>query len=290
MDRRSFLQVIGAAATGVAGSLATPGVSHARTDKEEKEFYGILVDTTRCIGCRSCELACAEVNGLPLPDITDTSVLETERETSETQWTVINSYETDKGRVYVPKRCMHCNQAACVSACLVKAMEKQKSGHVTWDTNCMGCRLCMVSCPFDIPKFEYDKALPKIQKCTMCWDRFKEGKVPGCVEACPTEALIFGTRRELLEEARRRIYQNPGKYHSHIYGEREAGGTSHLYLSSVPFEQLGFRSDIGNTPYPEYSKGFLYAVPFVFVLWPVIMLGMNRAIEGKEKENSEGHV
>ncbi|MBN2567966.1 MAG: 4Fe-4S dicluster domain-containing protein [Deltaproteobacteria bacterium] len=288
MDRRSFLQVIGSAATGIAGSMAAPMVSHAQSKTEDKEFYGILVDTTRCIGCRSCEVACAEVNDLPVPDMSAVLDFTVERETTETQWTVINRYETEKGQVYVPKRCMHCNQAACVAACLVKAMEKRKSGHVTWDTNCMGCRLCMVSCPFDIPKFEYNSALPKIQKCTLCWDRFKDGKLPGCVEACPTEALIFGTRRQLLEEAKRRIYQNPGKYNSHIYGEHEAGGTSHLYLSSVPFDQIGFRSDIGNTPYPEFSKGFLYAVPFVFVLWPVIMLGMNRAIKGNEKTINEG--
>ncbi len=290
MDRRSFLQMIGATAAGVAGSLTAPGVSHARSKAESGEFYGILVDTTRCIGCRNCEVACAEVNGLPLPDISDKSLFASERQTTETQWTVVNRYETEKGKIYVPKRCMHCNQAACVAACLVKAMKKRKAGHVTWDTNCLGCRLCMVSCPFDIPKFEYNSALPEIQKCTLCWERFQEDKIPGCVEACPTEALIFGTRRQLLEEARRRIYQNPGVYNSHIYGEQEAGGTSHLYLSSVPFDQLGFRTDIGNTAYSEYSKGFLYAVPFVFVLWPVIMLGMSRAIKGEEKEISEGQA
>lgn len=281
---------MGSAVTGVAGSMATPMISYAQSAPDTKEFYGILVDTTRCIGCRSCEVACAEVNGLPIPDISGRPTVAVERQTTETQWNVVNAYDTERGTIYVPKRCMHCNQAACVAACLVKAMEKKKSGHVTWNTNCMGCRICMVSCPFDIPKFEYDKALPKIRKCTLCWERYEEGKIPGCVEACPTEALIFGTRRELLEEARRRIYQNPGKYNSHIYGEYEAGGTSHLYLASVPFKQLGFRDDIGNTPYPVYSKGFLYAVPFVFVLWPVIMLGMNRAVKGQEKQTDEGQA
>jgi Fe-S-cluster-containing dehydrogenase component len=217
----------------------------------------------------------------------DDSALERKRELTETQWTVVNRYDTGKGRVFVPRRCMHCNQAACAAACLVKAMKKRTTGHVTWDGNCLGCRLCMVSCPFDIPKFEYSSPTPKIQKCTLCWERFQQGKLPGCVEACPTDALLFGPRRQLIEEAKRRIYQNPGRYYPHIYGEREAGGTSHLYLSPVPFEQIGFRTDIGTTPYPEYSMGFLYAVPFVLVLWPIIMLGMSRATDRKKNNDQE---
>ncbi len=145
----------------------------------------------------------------------------------------------------------------------------------------------MISCPFDIPKFEYDKAIPRIQKCNLCFERYNKGLVPGCVEVCPTEALMFGTRRNILEEGKRRIAQNPDKYIHHIYGEYEVGGTSHLYLSSVPFEQIGFRKDLGTVAYPEYSTGFLYAVPFIFVLWPIVMLGMNRAT--KKSKEDEGH-
>ena len=279
MDRRTFLKMIGAGMAGAAGSrLITPDMARAEgLGFNSGEFYGILVDTTRCIGCRRCELGCAEVNGLPIPNISDASVFSQERPTSVIQWNVVNRFATAKGEVFVPRRCMHCNQAACVAACLVKAMKKRKTGQVTWDENCLGCRLCMVSCPFDIPKFEYNQPIPKIQKCTLCWERFQKGELPGCVAACPTEALLFCTRRQILEEANRRIYQNPEKYHHHIYGEHEAGGTSHLYLSPVPFEQIGFRTDIGTTPYPEYSMGFLYAVPFILVLWPIIMLGMSRA-------------
>ena len=143
----------------------------------------------------------------------------------------------------------------------------------------------MVSCPFDVPKFEYEKAIPKIQKCTLCWERFQDGKQPKCVEVCPTDALMFGTRRQLREEARRRIYQHPDKYYHQVYGEVEAGGTSHLYLSSVPFDQIGFRNDLGTKPYPEYSKGFLYAVPFVLVLWPILMLGMSRVTKRQEDKD-----
>ena len=291
MDRRTFLKIMGSGVAGAAtGNLLTPGRTPASEVPLGKEFYGILVDTTRCIGCRRCELGCAEVNGMPIPDIAESkteNILKTLRKTSDTQYTVINRYETEKGPVYVPRRCMHCSQPGCVAACLVKAMKKRPTGQVTWDLNCIGCRLCMVSCPFDIPKFEYKKAIPRIQKCNLCWDRFNKGALPGCVEVCPTQALMFGTRKQILEEGKRRIATNPDKYVDHIYGEYEVGGTSHLYLSAVPFEQIGFRKDLGTVPYPEYSTGFLYAVPFIFVLWPIVMLGMNRATKKHEEEKHE---
>jgi|WetSurSiteA1Bulk_404760.scaffolds.fasta_scaffold23506_2 formate dehydrogenase iron-sulfur subunit len=291
MDRRTFLKIFGSGVAGAtAGNLLSPERSLAKGDLSGQEFNGILVDTTRCIGCRRCEKACAEVNGLPVPDISESKnedVLKALRKTSDTQYTITNKYETEKGTIYVPKRCMHCNQPGCVAACLVKAMRKRPTGHVTWDSNCIGCRLCMISCPFDIPKFEYNKAMPRIQKCNLCFDRSKKGVLPGCVEACPTGALMSGSRRQILEEGKRRVADNPDKYIDHIYGEYEVGGTSHLYLSAVPFEQIGFRKDLGTVAYPEYSTGFLFAVPFVFVLWPLAMLGINQATKKSKKD--EGH-
>jgi formate dehydrogenase iron-sulfur subunit len=293
MDRRNFLKIIGSGVAGAAtGNLVRPGRASASEVRSGKEFYGILVDTTRCIGCRRCEKACAEVNGLPIPDISESkteNLLKKIRKTTDTQYTIINSYKTEKGTIFVPKRCMHCNQPGCAAACLVKAMKKRPTGQVTWDSNCIGCRLCMISCPFDIPKFEYSKAMPRIQKCNLCYDRYNKGALPGCVEVCPTQALMFGSRRQILEEGKRRIAANPDKYVEHIYGEYEVGGTSHLYLSSVPFEQIGFRKDLGTRPYPEYSTGFLYAVPFIFVLWPIAMLGINRATKGNGKGKEEHH-
>jgi Fe-S-cluster-containing dehydrogenase component len=296
IDRRTFLKGLGtgiaaAAPAGIAaGSLLLPVKPATGAVAANKEFMGVLVDTTRCVGCRSCEMACADAHSLPTPD-SDTSVLDKNRPTSATQWTVVNRYKTDKGEVFAKKQCMHCNQPGCVAACLVKAMEKRKEGAVTWDSNCMGCRFCMVSCPFDIPKFEYDSAAPKIQKCSLCWERLQKGEKPVCVEACPAEALTFGTRRELIEEANRRIYRDTGKYITHIYGEHEVGGTGYLYLSSVPFEQIGFRSDLGTIAYPEYSKGFLYSVPIVLLLWPALLVGVNtitkREGEVRRKEGGE---
>lgn len=279
MDRRRFLKILGTGMASAAGkSLIAPGSTLAeKAQAEGVEFFGVLVDTTRCIGCRRCEKGCAEVNSKPVPDISDKTAFEKRRDMSVTQWTVVNRFETEKGTVFVKRQCMHCNQPACASACLVKAMKKTKTGPVTWDTNCLGCRYCMVSCPFDVPKFEHHAAIPTLEKCSFCTQRLKEGEVPGCVAACPAEALIFGSRRDVVAEAERRIAQHPDKYYPHIYGEHEAGGSSWMYLSAVPFEQIGFRSDIGTKPYPEYTTGFLYAVPFILLLWPTAMLGMSRA-------------
>ncbi len=289
IDRRSFLKVLGGGVAGAAlGNILAPRRLKAEEIAPPKEFVGVLVDTTRCVGCRSCEAACAEAHHLTVPDISDPSAFEKERKTTESQWTVVNRYKTEKGEVFVKKQCMHCNQPGCVAACLVKAMEKRKEGPVTWDTNCMGCRYCMPSCPFEIPKFEFKSANPKIQKCNLCWDRLKEGEKPVCVENCPEEALLFGPRRKLIEEANSRIYKNPGNYIIHIYGEHEVGGTGYLYLSKVPFEQIGLRADLGTTPYPEYTKGFLYSVPLVLLLWPAFLIGVNTVTKREEETRRKG--
>ena len=184
---------------------------------------------------------------------------------------------------------MHCVQPACASACLTKAMKKTDEGPVVWRGNkCMGCRFCMVSCPFDMPKFEYASANPKIQKCRMCWERLKEGQLPACVENCPAEALSFGKRSEMISEARKRIVEDSDTYFEHIYGEHEVGGTGFLYLSPVPFEQVGFRTDLGNVAYPLLTQDFLYGVPIVLTLWPAFLLALSNATKPKsESEETE---
>jgi len=284
MNRRSFVKTLGAVSLA-----ALPAEKiHAQDSNEEKEFMGILVDTTMCVGCRSCEEACAEVNGFPEPDLDD-SVLEKERKTSITQYSIINRYEVDDEEIFVKKQCMHCSQPACATACLTKAMLKREEGPVIWrEDKCMGCRFCMVSCPFDIPKFEYDEWNPKIQKCNMCWERLKEGEQPACVEECPAEAIIFGKRKDLIEEAKQRIYTNPDEYVHHIYGEHEVGGTGYIYLSAVPFDKIGFRTDLGTTPYPEYTQDFLYGVPIVLALWPPLLLALSNATKRDDEPNKDG--
>jgi len=287
MDRRGFLKTLGiASGTALCGPLA-----HASQEPSGQEEFSatVLMDVGLCIGCRKCETACAEANGLPVPDSEYKSVFQQHRTTSTTQWTVVNRYSTEKGDVFVKIQCLHCNQPACASACLVKGLEKTKEGPVLWhEDRCMGCRYCMISCPFDIPKFEYDKPIPKIQKCIMCWDRLQQGQIPACVEVCPVEALKFGTRRELLESARTKIYQNPDSYVPHVYGDHEVGGTGWLYTSPVPFEQLGFKMNLGSTPYPEFTKEFMYGDPVLQLLWPMLLLGMNKITERKAEVQQRG--
>jgi Fe-S-cluster-containing dehydrogenase component len=220
---------------------------------------------------------------MAVPDIQSDNALALERKTSDTQWTVVNRYATDKGEVFVKKQCMHCSQPACAAACLTNAMHKTTEGPVVWHPDkCMGCRYCMVSCPFEIPKFEYDAWNPRIQKCNMCYGRLQEGKTPACVAACPSDALMFGQKRELMEIARVRIYNHPHEYVHHIYGEHEVGGTGWLYLAAVPFDQLGFRTDLGNTPYPEYTREFLYSVPVVFFGLPTFLVGLRLLAQRSE--------
>ena len=153
---------------------------------------------------------------------------------------------------------------------------------------CVGCRYCMIACPFEIPTYEYDSALsPRVMKCTLCHPRILEGKLPGCVESCPTEALVFGKRDDLLKIARARITRRPDKYVDHIYGEREMGGTAWLYLSSVPFENIGMRMDLGVTSAPELTAGALGAVPMVVGLWPILLTGIYAMSKRKEKIAAE---
>jgi len=286
INRRDFIKTIGIA--GVTLTVGNELLAAPKKEEKEIEFSGILIDTTLCIGCRTCEHVCAETNGLP-----DTSDEETgsNRQPTEKQLCVINTFNVDGNEIFVKKQCMHCNQPACATGCLTKAMKKTDEGPVIWTANkCMGCRFCMINCPFDIPKFEYHSPNPKIQKCKMCFERLKEGKKPACVENCPAEAAIFGKRRDLIEIAKARIYAEPDKYYHHIYGENEVGGTGVLYLASVPFEKLGFKTNLGATPYPEYSKEFLYAVPVIFTVLPALLLGMHSASKSEnnkiEKEES----
>jgi formate dehydrogenase iron-sulfur subunit len=282
LNRRNFFRVLGVTGVAVAAgqrlSAAPPGNSNT-------EFSGVLYDSTLCAGCQTCEVSCSEANGLPAP----TAVMEAGviRNTDEAHRTVVNTFKTSKGEAFCKKQCMHCNEPACTAACLTQAMYKTKEGAVIWrGKKCMGCRYCMVSCPFDIPKFEFHSANPKIEKCTMCYDRIIDGKKPACVENCPAGALISGTRRELIREARRRIAEKPDQYVDYIYGEHEAGGTGFLYLSGVPFDEIGLKTSIQTKSYPELSKGFLYSVPTIFVLWPAILLGLKEATN-TDKSSSE---
>jgi Fe-S-cluster-containing dehydrogenase component len=291
ISRRDFLKVAGTTGALLAGGGKPAQAAPALTGNGE--FNGMLIDTTKCIGCRACEAACNEANKLPKPEVSfeSESVFERNRETTPDAFTVVNRYPNEKEPdkpIFVRRQCMHCNQPACASACLTKAMEKTRDAAVIYNKDrCMGCRYCMIACPFDVPKFQYNSPTPYVRKCIFCYERQKLGEQPACSEACPTGATLFGKKRDLLEIAKSRIYTEPDKYVHHIYGEHEVGGTGWLFLYGAPAEKLGLKTNLETTPYPELTSGFLYGVPLVFVLWPSLLIGLNHIIKG-EKETSHG--
>ncbi len=286
VSRRKFLGWIGAA--GLSSALGNS--AWAATNKHFKGYpdsRGVLYDSGLCIGCRRCEAECNKVNDLPQPDrpFTDLSVLDKKRRTTPKAYTVVNQYYTSKDTRYRKIQCNHCLEPACASVCFVRAYTKAKNGAVIYDSSvCVGCRYCMIACPFEIPTFEYDSALsPRIRKCHMCYPRIIKGQLPGCVEACPVEALSFGKRKDLIKIARERIKRYPDRYVDHIYGEHEVGGTSWLYISGVPFNKLGMREDLGVTSAPELTAAALGTVPMVIGLWPVLLTGLYAMSKRKEK-------
>ena len=289
-DRRQLFKL--AAAAGAGAALPVGRTAKAALSRPSPDARAVLVDTTNCVGCRSCELACAEANKLPDPPAdVDFAAF---RPTGPDQFTVINQGTVKSAGGddrFAKSQCMHCVEPACVAGCVVRALEKKKDGPVIYHADrCLGCRYCMVACPFGVPKYEYAKAVPIVRKCTFCAERLAEGKPPACADACPNGALTFGKRSELIEEAKKRIYGTPGKYVPKIYGEDEAGGTSWLYISDVPFESLRMPQGLVATSYPEMADRALSAVPFVITLWPPLLMGLfafNKRKEDVAKE--EGH-
>ena len=288
ISRRRFLKSM----TAAGAAVAVPSAAGAYGQfAGHPDAYGVLHDITLCIGCRLCEKACVEVNDeLPAPTkpFDDESVFEQRRRTDEKTYTVVNRYEVgsdDKSPVFRKFQCNHCMEPACASSCFVDAYTKTSEGAVVYNASvCVGCRYCMVACPFDVPTYEYDEALePRVMKCTFCHPRLLEGKLPGCVEACPQESLLFGRRKDLIAVARDRIRKHPDRYVDHIYGEHEMGGTNWLYISGAPFEEVGFRTDLGTTPAPKLTSGALSAVPVILGVWPAILGGIYVMTRTKEK-------
>ncbi|MEN8211896.1 MAG: sulfate respiration complex iron-sulfur protein HmcB [Thermodesulfobacteriota bacterium] len=287
MTRRKFLGWMGAAGVGTTIGKAKAQAASGKEFSGYPDSFGVLHDETRCVGCRECEEACNKVNELPEPEkpFKDESVLNEKRRPEDDSYTVVNKYETSQGARFRKIQCNHCLEPACASVCFVTAFSKQPSGAVVYDpTVCVGCRYCMMACPFEVPAYQYDDALtPEVVKCTMCAPRLEKGLLPGCVEVCPKEALTFGKRDDLIKIAKERIRKNPDRYVDHIYGEKEMGGTSWLYLSDVPFEEIGMREDLGNTAAPNLTSGALHVVPMVVALWPVFLTGMYGMTKRREK-------
>ncbi len=267
----------------------------AESSANAEDGYGMLVDTTECIGCRKCEWACAQENKLsdkPVEAFEDPSAFEEPRRMTADAYTVVNRYDIPDQpaqHTFVKAQCMHCLRPACVSACLVGALRRQPSGQVTYDAwKCMGCRYCMVACPFQVPAYQYDNALtPVVSKCNFCFNRVQnEGKMPACADMCPPMCLTFAKRSELLRLAHQKIEANPDRYLDHVYGEHELGGTAWMYLTSRPVTELGLL-EFDAKAIPDRTEPMQHAI-FKMGVPPMLLFGLltvaMKTFEHKEEE------
>ena len=239
--------------------------------------YGFLIDASRCIDCRACLVACSVENTVSMNNtriwIKDTGVI---------------GQFPDLQRFTAPYHCMHCIDPSCVSACTVGALQRNKDGIITYDDDrCIGCRYCMYACPFEIPNFEWEKRLSLIEKCDLCVTRLEEGQQqPACAATCPTQAIQFGRREEMLSLAHERIRNEPDRFINHVYGEFENGGTSTFYISPVPFEQLGLpTTDLTQSP-AHFNRLVTHGTPAVAASVAIGMTGIYLAIQRQGKDNA----
>ena len=295
-SRRQFFKIMGA--TGAALLAGRGRASASEAHLVNNDTIGMLYDATKCVGCKACMSACKRVNSdfgslaYEQAKFDKDGLWDAPQDLSGSTRTLIKLFkESEKSWSYVKYSCMHCQKPSCVSVCPVSAMTRNKiTGTVDYNKDtCIGCRYCQIACAFNIPKFQWDKAIPQIVKCDMCKDTnlVKKG-ITGCAEACPTGAIMFGKRKDLLVEAQKRLLENPGIYVNHIYGEKEVGGTNHLYLSAMPFNKLGlpilteavpaeFSEKIQHTIY----KGFIAPVALYGTLCFVALKNM----KGNESED-----
>jgi formate dehydrogenase iron-sulfur subunit len=290
LTRRQFLELVGASSLGVSVLAAPPAEGGTRL--APATGAATLIDIARCIGCRSCEAACKAYHGFPAGEASGLS---------PTVWTYVRTRALSRPRPHLTMgdglatqrtykvQCMHCLAPACASACPVAALRKTPEGPVTYDASrCIGCRYCMVACPFGIPRFEWNRAVPVIAKCNMCAERQANGQQPACVAACPVEALAFGTRGAMLAEAARRIAEHPARYVHAIYGAEEAGGTSVLYISDVPFEELGFPAVV-RQPLPAYTWKALGKIPGLIIGLGAALTAIEAVVRRRiERQTPEG--
>ncbi len=304
MDRREFLK---ASLGGAAALAAAPAVARSNLEPAP-EAVGMLYDSTLCVGCKACVAKCKAVNGMPPETTPEMPQYDAARDLSPRTLNVIKVYKDGNGAVkdrerdgfaFEKRSCMHCVDPGCVSVCPVTALTRHpRTGIVGYDPDvCIGCRTCMTACPYNVPRFEYDNPFGQIRKCQMCnqkgVERIDNGQITGCAEACPTGATLFGSREALLQEARRRLALRPGQvyryprgdvrnpsshhekpapaYRDHIWGEKEAGGTNVLHISSIPFDRLGM-PPLPERSYASISETVQHTL-YSYMALPAVMLG-----------------
>ena len=290
-SRREFLKLVGVTGAGLLTGAATAGGSEGLHVNNEE--IGMLYDATKCVGCKACMAACKRVNGdygslsYEKAKFDPDGLWDAPADLSGSTRTLIKLFKESESRwSYVKYSCMHCQKPSCVSVCPVSAMTKDKvSGVVDYNKNtCIGCRYCQVACAFNIPKFQWEKSIPQIVKCDLCKNtNLREKGISACAEVCPVGAIKFGKRKDLLQEAKTRLRENPDKYIAHVYGEHEAGGTNHLYLASMPFNKLGL-PDIKPQAPAEFSekiqhtiyKGFIAPVALYSTLCFIAVKNMKK--------------
>lgn len=286
ISRRSLLKAV-AAAAGSAATTLVPEEAQADAVSSD-ETVGMLYDSTKCVGCKACMSACNEANNISPDTAGSDGRAAMPVDLNEHALNIIKVFnDTASGsHAYIKRQCMHCVDPACVSACMIGAMKKQPNGVVTYDASrCVGCRYCEMGCPFNVPKFEWSKAIPKIVKCQLCIHRTSKGQLPACVEVCPARAVIYGKRSDLLKEAHRRLEENPGRYVPKVYGEHEVGGTQVLYLAGVEFEKLGL-PNYGDRSVPQTVHDVQHTVYRGFIL-PVAVYGLLAGITWRNRIRRE---
>lgn len=292
IDRRTAIR--GMLTAGAAGAVSVTSSQGREAPQPDPDSYGMLYDTTRCIGCKACVAACrvanVETRDNPETQVFEEGIWDAPLGLSGSTKNVIHLHKADGGSAqsYMKRQCMHCVDPACVAACPFKALTKDgENGIVMWEASqCIGCRYCQVACPFEVPKFEWQNFNPRIVKCQLCSHRLPEGKEPACCEVCPTDAVIYGTRQDLLEDAKSRIAAKPELYYEQrVYGEHDGGGTQVLYLSHVPFSAIGL-PDLPDESIAWYGT-WVHGILYKWLLIPLIVYGLMAAVIRKRWHEHE---
>ena len=287
-NRRTLLRTIAGVA---AGATAAPLAEARPAHEPAPDATGLLYDATRCIGCKACMTACKEVNNLTADPVSRGGLYDDPITLSAYAKTVVKSTWREGANAYVKSQCMHCIDPACVNACMIGALKKRAHGAVTWDgSRCIGCRYCAVVCPFDVPKFEWASAFPKLVKCELCAPLVAKGEIPACARVCPRGATVYGKYSDLLKDAHSRLKTQPDRYFPKVYGEHDGGGTQVLYLSKadVSFEELGLPA-LGDAPVPEVQRSVQEGIYRGFIAPLSLYAGMAVVLWKRRRADKAGH-